>query len=84
MDCPKGLDEKACFSSKRCYNVHLGNIYDQYEDCHFGDGEYLCSVAYNVCPSLCHCLTFTIRCLNLDFWKLSLSGSIQMFYVVAY
>ena len=91
-NCPKGLDENECFSSNNCYNmfkcsnsgmcVHLGNICDQYEDCPFGDDEYLCSISDKVCPQSCQCLTFAIRCFNLEFWKWSPSGSTHLFHTV--
>ena len=76
-DCPHGLDElkKYCKETKHCPNmfkcrnssicIHVGNVCDNQNNCPLDDDEYLCSLQDVICPDMCDCLTFTVRCLGV-------------------
>ena len=61
-----------CSGYNNC--VHLGNMYDQNEDCHFGDDEYLCSVAYNVCHSFMSLFDIYHQMFKLGFLEIEFIG----------
>ena len=79
-DCPEGDDEHrnpVCGNKINCVNMYkckhrhiiciqLGNICDSNKNCPNGDDEMLCELVNQVCPSVCQCLSFAIRCKNFD------------------
>ena len=75
-DCPGGFDESTCDRKRICSSmfickgfslcIHLGDICDRKFDCPFGDDEHFCSLKGSVCPSVCQCLTFVIKCYKTD------------------
>ena len=104
-DCPKGFDELGYYQCQQymtCTNlfrckyrdscIHLSNVCDGYVDCAFGEDEIFCKLSTFICPTICDCLVFAIRCLylsvNLDqfydtfpFTVISILFSPEVFYI---
>ena len=78
-DCPKGFDElenfqcmqyvecKHLFKCKYRDNcIHLSNVCDGNVDCVLGEDEMFCEISTFICPTICDCLVFAIRCFHLS------------------
>ncbi len=76
-DCPGGIDESTkylCGEQSKCSHlfkcrqyhtcVHFRNLCDGHRDCLLGDDEYFCSLQTSICPTLCACLLFSLKCYN--------------------
>ena len=90
-DCPFGYDEVDCSESKTCLNLfkckkhmicfHLADVCNGKVDCPTGDDELFCSVQKIMCPIVCDCLTFAIRCYGIERHMLTIKYDIP-YYVV--
>ncbi len=78
-DCPDGTDEfnnTWCLEHLKCKNffkcrdsqvcLHLGEVCDRDADCPLGDDEHLCFLHSVSCPSNCRCLTYVLRCHDIQ------------------
>ena len=78
-DCPRGFDElenfqcvqymecKHLFKCKYRNNcIYLSNVCDGNVDCVLGEDELFCKISTFICPNICDCLLFAIRCLHLS------------------
>ena len=87
-DCPYGVDEiegNNCSPERPCTNlfkckmsvacIHVSSICDGVKNCPLGDDENLCSLHDVICPKICSCLTYTIKCTH----GLTLGTSISNF-----
>ena len=78
-DCPRGFDELGYYECRqyitckhlfKCKNrnncIHLSNVCDGNVDCILGEDEMFCKISTFICPTICNCLVFAIRCLHLS------------------
>ena len=77
-DCPGGYDEsnqhqcknRTCFNMFKCKMsstcVHLGDVCNGFVDCPYGDDEFSCLLKCVICPAVCQCLGFAIRCYDTE------------------
>ena len=78
-DCPRGFDElenfqcmqyvecKHLFKCKYRDNcIHLSNVCDGNVDCVLEKDEMFCEIGTFICPTICDCLVFAIKCLHLS------------------
>ena len=74
-DCPQGYDEittSTCNRERICPNmfkcrktnvcIHLGDVCDDVKHCPHEDDEKSCLLSQVMCPSVCQCLSFVIKC----------------------
>ena len=77
-DCPGGYDEiinstcnteRICLNMFKCRNsskcIHLGDVCDNVKHCPHEDDEKFCLLNQVICPSICQCLSFAIRCTDI-------------------
>ena len=75
-DCPNGLEEQNCDQKRECKNmfkcknsvicIHPNSICDDKFDCPANEDELYCNLDKIICPSICQCLMFAIRCLKVS------------------
>ena len=77
-DCPSGYDEsiqhqcgnRTCVNMFKCKMsltcIHLGDVCNGFIECQYGDDEYSCLLKNTICPVVCQCLGFVIRCYDTD------------------
>ena len=80
--CPSGYDEssyhncanRTCINMYKCKMspmcINLGDVFDENFDCPQKDDEYLCLLKGLICPSLCQCLAFAIRCYEIRCYEI--------------
>ena len=78
-DCPSGYDEsilhqcrnRTCINMFKCklssICLHLGDVCNGFVDCPHEDDEFSCLLKFVICPSVCQCLGFAIRCYYTHF-----------------
>ena len=76
-DCPYGNDENLnyCNSTMMCAQmfkcrdshicIHYHDVCNNDTDCPYGDDELMCLLKDTKCIEYCHCLGFTISCVNV-------------------
>ena len=77
-DCPQGNDEiitltcngeRTCPNMFKCRNttlcIHLGDVCDNVKHCPHEDDEHFCLLSQVICPSVCQCLSFVIKCAKI-------------------
>ena len=84
-DCPSGHDEsiyhqcgnRTCINMFKCKMsstcLHLGDVCDGHFNCPYQDDEYLCLLKDILCPTVCYCLAFAIRCYDVNILEDTLS-----------
>ncbi len=95
-DCPFGADESSahdCGMERSCRRlfkcrqhqvcIHWKMICNNKYDCPLGDDEAMCLLHQTFCPPACHCVTFAVRCDNLNITQ-RLASSLSGFRVLVF
>ena len=91
-DCPSGLDEKFCNNKRECKNmfkcknsiicIHPHCVCDGNFDCPSNEDEFYCNLNKVICPSICECLMFAIRCLKVSISDINLTDNYPYYDII--